>query len=269
MKAQVTFTPAESKRLIAKAVANMREVKEALKDGIVIIALGTTNGYVAEEILGKNLEKKVFAAGIVTPRGTCHTPLDERSSEIVIKKGEITKLRLTEILNELGANDVFIKGANAIDSERLAGIFTSDPFGGTMGKALGVLTARGVQLIIPVGLEKFIPSPLAEIAREAGSMKIDKSMGAAVGLFVVTGRVVTEIEALQMLAGVKAIPIGAGGIGGAEGARTLILEGTKERIEKAWSLIRDLKGEKPLEAVTENCGKCLYNCVYRLEEISL
>lgn len=47
-KALVTLTPAESKRLIAKGVAAMPEVKNALGSGIIIFARGTTNTYVAE-----------------------------------------------------------------------------------------------------------------------------------------------------------------------------------------------------------------------------
>lgn len=265
VKALVTLTPAESKRLIAKAVAKMGEVKNALRKGIVIISLGTTNAYVAEEILGKKLDKALFAAGIVTPKGTCITPRNERLESIIIKRGKTTKLRLSEALDQLGPEDVFIKGANALDPEGHAGVFTADPYGGTVGKALGVVMARGVHYIIPVGLEKFIPISLVEVSRKVGVTRIDKSMGAPVGLTVVTGRVVTEVDALRMLTGVKAIPMGAGGIGGAEGTITLLLDGEGEYVEEAWNLIKQVKGEKPLLAITEKCSKCTYNCIYRSE----
>ena len=43
------LTVAESKRLIAKAVAQMPIVKNALENGMVIVIKGTTNAYVAEE----------------------------------------------------------------------------------------------------------------------------------------------------------------------------------------------------------------------------
>ena len=48
----MAFTPAESKRLIARAVVAMTPVRRALENGRVIVAGGTTNAYVAEEILG-------------------------------------------------------------------------------------------------------------------------------------------------------------------------------------------------------------------------
>ena len=49
-KALIILTSAESKRLIAKDVAATREVKDALKSGLIIFARGTTNAFVAEEI---------------------------------------------------------------------------------------------------------------------------------------------------------------------------------------------------------------------------
>ena len=55
MKMTVTLTVAESKRLIAKGVAAHPAVRQALENGLVAIAKGTTNGYVAEEILGQQI----------------------------------------------------------------------------------------------------------------------------------------------------------------------------------------------------------------------
>ncbi|NIU84879.1 MAG: hypothetical protein GWN64_15745, partial [Candidatus Thorarchaeota archaeon] len=48
MLAQFTLTPAEGKRLIGKAVANMAIVQDAIKEGTVIIATSTTSAYVLE-----------------------------------------------------------------------------------------------------------------------------------------------------------------------------------------------------------------------------
>ncbi|MFC2002033.1 hypothetical protein ACFLUZ_06005, partial [Chloroflexota bacterium] len=48
----VVLNSSESKRLIAKAVAVLPEVKAALKKGTLIIGWGGTNAFVAEEILG-------------------------------------------------------------------------------------------------------------------------------------------------------------------------------------------------------------------------
>lgn len=48
---QFVVTPSAGKRLIAKALTMHPAVLEALKNGTVVVVAGTTNGYVAEEIL--------------------------------------------------------------------------------------------------------------------------------------------------------------------------------------------------------------------------
>ena len=48
---QFVITPAAGKRLIAKALVTHSAIQAALKSGTVVIIAGTTNGYVAEEIL--------------------------------------------------------------------------------------------------------------------------------------------------------------------------------------------------------------------------
>ena len=56
-KKVVVLTVSESKRLIAKGVANLDIVKKALERGMIAIAKGTTNGYVVEELLNKRIDK--------------------------------------------------------------------------------------------------------------------------------------------------------------------------------------------------------------------
>ena len=53
MKRQVVLTVAESKRLIAKGVAALPEVMQAMEERTVVVATGTTNAYVLEELWGK------------------------------------------------------------------------------------------------------------------------------------------------------------------------------------------------------------------------
>lgn len=67
MKALFTLTSSESKRLIAKGVKAMPGVQRALKEGTIIVAGGTTNAFVAEELLGIEIEDKTgYTMGIVT-----------------------------------------------------------------------------------------------------------------------------------------------------------------------------------------------------------
>ena len=48
---QVILTPAMGKRLIGVALVEHPAVKRVLAGGTLVIVAGTTNGYVAEEIL--------------------------------------------------------------------------------------------------------------------------------------------------------------------------------------------------------------------------
>ena len=65
--AMVTLNPAESKRLIAKAIAVLPEVKWALKNGTLVISWGTTNAFVVEEVLGKKITSRAdFASGVIS-----------------------------------------------------------------------------------------------------------------------------------------------------------------------------------------------------------
>ena len=48
---QFYLTPAAGKKLIAKGIASLPEVREALKNGTILIIGGTTNAEVAYELL--------------------------------------------------------------------------------------------------------------------------------------------------------------------------------------------------------------------------
>ena len=52
MKAVFTLKSAASRRLIAKGLVQMPEVKEAWEKAYVLLAGGTTNAYVAQELMG-------------------------------------------------------------------------------------------------------------------------------------------------------------------------------------------------------------------------
>ena len=60
---------------------------------------------------------------------------------------------------------------------------------------------------------------------------------------------ITEVEALDVLAGVDAVHISSGGVGGAEGAVWLALYGEKEQLDKAQQVIDSVRGEPPFTDV--------------------
>jgi hypothetical protein len=63
----------------------------------------------------------------------------------------------------------------------------------------------------------------------------------------VPGEVFTEIEAIRLLTGTETEMVAAGGVGGAEGAICLALNGSDEKMEKAEGLIKEVAGEPGLE----------------------
>jgi hypothetical protein len=62
---QITLTPPESKRIIAMGVKELPIIRNALENGRILITLGTTNAYVAEELTGKKIDHSRYAAGYI------------------------------------------------------------------------------------------------------------------------------------------------------------------------------------------------------------
>ncbi|MBN1683576.1 hypothetical protein JW865_08510 [Candidatus Bathyarchaeota archaeon] len=250
MLAEVSLTPAEGKRLIAKAIAQMDLIQIAKEEGIVVIATGTTNAYVVEELLEKEIkEKGLYTAGVVTENGLNITDPKSRLDPYVIEKGKsktVKNSELCEYAAKMGLNDVFIKGANAIDPFGAAGILLNGVGGGTIGSVWGHLTANGVTTIIPAGLEKLVPISLDSIVPRIGKTKIDVSLNLKCGMMVIQGVVITEMEAFKELFGVEVIPIGGGGIEGAEGCKIFLIDGPDEAVESALKLVKKIKGEPKL-----------------------
>jgi len=73
-------------------------------------------------------------------------------------------------------------------------------------------------------------------------------MGQAAGLMpVVNAKVVTEIQALEMLTGVTAVHVASGGVAGSEGAVVLALTGEEPVVKAAFELVESVKGEEQFE----------------------
>ncbi|GCC10724.1 hypothetical protein IPdc08_00757 [archaeon] len=181
MLAQVTLSSSESKRIIAKAVvghsAIKKAVKKAVKEGIVIVGLGSTNAYVAEEILGKKIEKELYLAGYVDEKGSCVLHSGLRLKEVILDRGEISDARTMDIIDKMQSCDIFIKGANAIDSQGNAGVMLASSIGDTIGKIYGTAKARGIDIILPVSLEKYVLWNIPELSKKSGMERVKLSTG--------------------------------------------------------------------------------------------
>ncbi len=263
MKALFTLTPAESKRLIAKAVIQMPEVQWAKNNGYLVVARGVTNAYILEEFTGRPLDKELYVAGVNLRGVLCALDPERRLKPLTFYKNQELSIDPVDVLKEMKPGDVLLKGANAVDFKWTVGVDMASSEGGTVGQFLVPLIARGIKIIFPVGLEKLIPSVL-EASRICGNKTFARSIGASIGLMPIsTGEVVTEVQALEMLASVKAVPVSAGGIGGSEGSITLAVEGDQPSVERSIQIVEAIKGEKPLRGTKGICEKCPLTCDFR------
>jgi hypothetical protein len=248
---QFVITPAAGKRLIARATATHPTVQTALKSGTVVIVAGTTNGYVAEEIL-KNLGQSAgfsrsrFFRGITLPPGRPTTETGRLPGEsqflgdVVIVNGAWQRgMTIFDVADNLREGDVILKGANAVDlSRRRAAVLIGHPKGGTIAVALQAVTGRRVRIILPVGLEKRVTGDLDQLA---AMLNAPGARGPR--LFPAPGEIITEIEALSLLAGVTAKLVAAGGVCGAEGSVWLAVTGSPEQEESAEGILKQVAGE--------------------------
>jgi hypothetical protein len=242
MKKQVILTVAESKRLIAKGVAELTEVQDAMKGGIVVVATGTTNAYVLQELWGEKFDIRRYRSGITTPDipEKVKEKQEEPIPDVVFRKGKVAKeLDRYNAVQHMGNGDVYIKGANALDYiGQMAGVLIGSGTGGTVGAVLGTIIGKKITLLIPIGLEKLVYNDMNELHM----LTMDhENEGPAI--WPISGLIFTEIEALEVLCGVQTTLIAAGGVAGAEGSVRLLIEGMDEDVEVAIDIIKGIKGE--------------------------
>lgn len=252
MRALLCFTPALSKRLIGKGVASLPQVRRAFSQGRILISSGSTTGHIFVELTGAWADG-ALACGMISAKGTC---VGRAMSGILASQGHARfwfferghlqeGVELEQALAQLDAGDVFIKGANAIDSQGRVGVLLGvEDGGGILGKSLGWVMARGVHFLLPVGLEKTVLGALEVTAAEMGTRRVDFTTGMPVGLIPVAGQRFCEIEALRALAGVEVFHAASGGSAGAEGSVLLLVRGPRDQVERVVEIYRQLRGDQ-------------------------
>ncbi len=241
------LTPAAGKRLIAKGAARHPLLQDALSGGTVVIVAGTTNAYLAVEVLEKIGEETEdfpfnrFFRGVNIPAGAS-LPSGEFPGDVVISKGRwLRKKTVFDVVNELSEGDLIVKGANALNlSSRQAGVLIGHERAGTVGVIMQAVAGRRVGLLIPVGLEKRVDTDLLHLA---GVM--NRPGGEGPRLFPLTGEVFTEIEAISLLTGAVAELVAAGGICGGEGGVCLSVYGGPEEMMQVEELMALVSSEPP------------------------
>jgi hypothetical protein len=179
MLAQISLTPTESKKLIAKSVANLGIVKQAAIDGMVVLHPSSSTYFLVEELTGTKPETNYWVCGVVAPRGNCfemgilvgdhlprrvNTDPGEFRTWWVIRNGKLSiGEKVSKLLEQVKHTDVFIKGVNALDPQGNVGILIGDPMGGgPLGRILSAWRKISFHLVFPVGLEKLIPTPISQ-----------------------------------------------------------------------------------------------------------
>ena len=243
---QFVVTPSMGKRLIGKATARHPAVRAAVEKGTLVIVAGTTNGYVAEEVLeatgqADGFSRMGFRRGIIAPPGfdTRSIPAEFTGDVILVDGKRVDGKEIYDVVGDLQAGDVVVKGANAVNlCRRRAGVLIGHRESGTIGAALPAIVGRRVKLLIPVGLEKRVTADIADIAD-----RLNAPGAKGPGLMPLPGEILTELDAVEILTGAKAELLAGGGTHGAEGAVRLGVGGRAEDVKAAAKLLKSLAGE--------------------------
>ncbi len=237
------------KRLIAKALVKHSSIQAVVEKGTLVIVAGTTNGYVAQEVLASLGQEKRFSLdnfyrGVVTPPSKKSSSgkfgKGEFPGDVVIVDGkwQVGKT-IFDVVDDLKTGDVILKGANAVNlCRKQAGVYIADPNGGTAGASIRAIVGRRVKLIVPVGLEKRVTGDINEIANKLNSPETQGPR-----MLVLPGEIFTELDALALLSGCQVSLLAGGGVGGAEGGVWLGAKGSEEQLATACEVIDSIVGE--------------------------
>ncbi|MBU3901683.1 hypothetical protein KKF25_03500, partial [Patescibacteria group bacterium] len=235
----------EGKRIIARGIRVHPLVRKARRNGKILLKGGTTVSAISEELCGKPLK----ISGMITPKGTQTSKFKNEvpfPHSVILVGKKIIPLETREAWEKetlaLTPEDLVVTGANAIDLHGHAAIMAGSYAGGQCLPSFQSLLIEGVPFLIAAGLEKLVPGNIMDLLPIMGRRKVDISYGMSVGLIPIFGRVFTEVQALETLAKVKVWVIAKGGILGAEGSSTLLIEGPETEILKIDCLYREVKG---------------------------
>ncbi len=244
MTNQFFLTPAEGKRLIAKAIVARPDVQEAVTNHRVLIVAGSTNSYLAEEILqfinnDQEFDKNNFFRGLVKPSSVKKVK-EDFVGDVFIEKGKWIKGKsVFESASELGSSDIVFKGANAVYlPTHEAAVLVASPTVGTVWPVNQAVIGKRTTFIVPVGVEKRVEMPITDLARLCNA-----SDSRGLHFCPTFGKAFTELDAIKKLTGLQANILASGGVAGYEGGCYFIVEGTEEELNICEKVMKTVIGE--------------------------
>ena len=236
-----SLTVAEGKRLIAKGIAAHPLVKKKMNSGMIIITKGSTNTYIAEELIGLAEDHGRFVSGNISSKPF---PIEtNKIPEIIIENGKRIEMPIKEALAALKEGDIVLKGANLLNYEKKqAAVVVGGVDGGTVGRVQPYTVEGPGHLIVPIGLEKEVHGDLNDYAKVM-SFDIKKPESTPLLWLHQDAEIFTEIEAIKLFGNVKVIPFASGGINGSEGGKSFAIYGAPTEVEKVMNIISTINGE--------------------------
>ena len=86
-QATVVLNPAESKRLLAKTVASLPEIKNAYANGRLLVSTCSTSALVLEELTGEKLPPYTYCIGMVADGMLTTSNKDDREVARFLREG--------------------------------------------------------------------------------------------------------------------------------------------------------------------------------------
>ncbi len=247
----VRLTVAEGKRLIAKGLLENSDVKAKLEKGMVIIARGSTNTYIAEEFVNFDAPRGALVSGKILPAKSADFSKNiDKASEVVIVDGAVVDMPFAKALESMQDGDIIFKGANLMNYNLgQSAVCIGAANGGTVGALKPYVGEGKGRWITPVGLEKDCSAELFQYSEMLAAAEGRK--GTTLLEVTTDSEIYTEIEAIKEFANVDVYPIAKGGIAGAEGGISLMLCGSMIEVNKAVAAAQEVMGEQPFVA----CGE--------------
>ncbi len=269
-RVQIFLSVNAAKWLIAEAISRRPEVQTALENGTLILKGGTTTSCLSAILTGSHLR----LCGRVTCRGAVAN-LKESSNPhtVLLSRQGIRSLDGLErdTFLKFGPECVLVTGANLIDCSGGAALLAGSPGGGSYGAALSAIETEGIRVFIAAGTEKLTSGNISSAVALSQRKHVSASHGMACGLLPLAGEVITELDAISMLAPVKSVLIGKGGIQGAEGGSLIQVWGADRDVDAIWTLAGQCS-TRPLGGCEESLLECRpgasgcrehLSCVYR------